>query len=439
MGISVVMAPPTEPVIPGQRAACEVRIRNTGAVVDHVDLDVVGDASPWAEVQPAEANLLPGEESTAQIVFTPPRSAQVTSGPVPFALRALSREDEAGSAINEAVVEVAPYTDVIGEILPRNSTGSRRGRHQVALDNLGNHPELISLTAADPDLKLTFRIEPSSLTLEPGTATFVKLTAKPKKTFAHGANVTIPFQVVASPAEGEAVVLPGAILQTSMLPSWFFKALAVAAVAAVVLVALWFTVLQPTIESAARDVALEHTEELQADIAAADEKAETADQKAEAAASDAQTAGKQAKQADTRSTETEKTVQKVAENKGTTGTTLNPGEATDFRVTTDVPPEGDFVDQESPEIPADTTVWVTDVVLQNPAGDSGTLRIRRGDDVLLVFGLDNFRDLDYHFIQPAMFDADAPVVVAVDCRNEADNCTPSVYFSGQMIPDEPEG
>jgi hypothetical protein len=73
------------------------------------------------------------------------------------------------------------------------------------------------------------------------------------------------------------------------------------------------------------------------------------------------------------------------------------------------------------------------MLLQNPDGDTGTLRIQRGDDVLLAFGLENFRDLDYHFIQPVRFTEDEPVVVSVDCRNTTpDDCTPAVYFSGTV-------
>jgi hypothetical protein len=43
---------------------------------------------------------------------------------------------------------------------------------------------------------------------------------------------------------------------------------------------------------------------------------------------------------------------------------------------------------------------VTDLVLGNPDGATGTIRILRDNDVLLVERLDNFRDLDFHFVTP---------------------------------------
>jgi hypothetical protein len=51
----------------------------------------------------------------------------------------------------------------------------------------------------------------------------------------------------------------------------------------------------------------------------------------------------------------------------------------------------------------------------------------------MVFGLENFRDLDYHFLQPVAFTKDTPIVVSVDCTNATEHCTPSVYFAGRVV------
>jgi hypothetical protein len=431
MGVAVIMDRPRAPVVPGAETTSDIRIRNTGPVVDQFELDIVGEAATWAHVEPSAVNLMPGEESTATIVFSPPRSPQLAQGPVPYALRVMSREDTGGSSIQEAVIDVAPFSQTGGELLPRTSTGSRRGRHELVLDNLGNHPELVTVTAGDPDLKLDFRLDPANPTLEPGTATFVKLTAKPKKTYLRGPNTTIPFTVVAQPASGEPVVVSGAMLQTAILPAWILKALALAVAAAVALVVLWLVVLKPTVESTARNVAEDNTQKLANAITAATQQAAQAQKDAADAKKTAEqssgTGGKNggkngATNGDTNQSDSQQTA---------TGT-LDPGQATDFRIVTDVPSAGGFVSKTF--TPAKkTTLWISDLVLQNPAGDTGTLRIQRGSDVLMVFGLENFRDLDYHFIQPALFTADQPVVVSVDCANTVGNCSASVYFSGRSI------
>src|SRR5262245_44120460 len=90
MGVAVIMERPGAPVGPGDQSSSDVRIRNTGSIVDQFELDVVGEAATWTHVEPATVNLMPGEESTATIVFSPPRSSRVAEGPVAFALRVMS-------------------------------------------------------------------------------------------------------------------------------------------------------------------------------------------------------------------------------------------------------------------------------------------------------------------------------------------------------------
>jgi len=78
-----------------------------------------------------------------------------------------------------------------------------------------------------------------------------------------------------------------------------------------------------------------------------------------------------------------------------------------------------------------TILNVSDLVLQNPLGDSGILQVRAGNTALLEFGLDNFRNLDLHYVQQLVFTTKAPLVLAVECLNTtATNCTAAVSFSG---------
>jgi hypothetical protein len=432
MGVAVVLQGPKIPLQPGSQTASDVRIKNTGATVDQFELDVVGEAAAWTYVEPSSVNLMPGEETTAHIVFAPPRSSRVAEGPAAFALRVMSREDTAGSSIQEAVVDVAAFSNISMDIVPRTSSGRRTGRHQLALDNLGNHPELVAISAVDPDRKLNFRIQPVNITLHPGTATFVKLAARPKRLFWTGPNVSLPFQVTASPENTDPITVPATMLQRALLPSWFFKALAFIAVGAVALVALWFVAFKPVVESTAQTVAEDHTAELAKAIVAASDKADQA-QKDSAAAKD------EAQAANSTSTQSEKKVDKAIGPNGTlTKTTpapagsLDPKAAIDRQINASTPVGVGFKLFSFPH-PAKKVVWVSDLLLQNPNGDTGILRIMRGKTVLLEFGLQNFRDLDYHFIQPAAFTAADPFVVAVQCKNTTDACTPAVYFSGQAL------
>jgi hypothetical protein len=81
-------------------------------------------------------------------------------------------------------------------------------------------------------------------------------------------------------------------------------------------------------------------------------------------------------------------------------------------------------------VPAAKILQLTDVVLENPNGDLGTLAIQRNGVPLLSLNLANFRDLDYHFVAPISFSPGAQLQIAVaSCPNA---CTPSVYFSGYL-------
>src|SRR6202162_4455730 len=92
-------------VTPGGEAFTEVRIRNSGTVVDQFTLEVLGDASAWAIVEPAVVPLFPGAEAVARVKFKPPKSPSVLAKAIPFAVRVQSREDSRASLVEEGVVE----------------------------------------------------------------------------------------------------------------------------------------------------------------------------------------------------------------------------------------------------------------------------------------------------------------------------------------------
>jgi hypothetical protein len=74
---------------------------------------------------------------------------------------------------------------------------------------------------------------------------------------------------------------------------------------------------------------------------------------------------------------------------------------------------------------------VSDIILQNPAGNEGFVELRRDDEVLLRNALVNFRDLDFHFLSAIVFDAGQHVVLHVDCAGAA-SCTPAAYLAGRL-------
>jgi hypothetical protein len=448
MSVAVGLAETTLTVAAGETVGCTVRVRNTAEVVDQFTLDVVGDAASWAEIEPKTMNLLPGTEEEARVTFKPPRSSAVPAGEVAFGIRVRGQEDPQGSVVEEGTVTVAPFVEVAADLVPRTSTGRRSGTHQLVVDNTGNTETTVEILPADPDRLLDFRVRPAAPVLRPGTATFVQLRVRPKKRFLLGPDKNLPFQVAVTRPAAEPITSDGMLVQRSLLPAWSPKLVLVVIAATVAVLALWFAVLKPTVQSTAKQAAKVQTEELSQEVAEvrtqASEAAEKADKVDQAvngtSPSPSPSAGASGSASPSpsgspRASRSPSPSPRPAGREGA-GTLENadPETAADFRVATNAAPtSNDFA--LSSYRPADGRVlWVTDIVLQNPHGDAGVLQVRRGGTVLLETGLNNFRDLDYHFVQPLRFTADQPVIVAVRCTNPGTTaCTPAAYFAGQLV------
>jgi hypothetical protein len=438
VGVVATIESVTLSVDPGAETACEVRVRNTGQVVDRVLLDVVGDAADWSTVEPPQLNLLPGTDGTARVLFHPPRSSEVLAGDVDFAVRARSQEDPDGSVVEEGTVTVTPFTELIAELTPRTARGRRASKFRLVVSNLGNAPIAAEVSALDPDELLVFTLQPEAVLARPGTATFVKLRAAPKKRFVKGPDKSLPFQAFVLPEVAEPVTVDGAMLQQQMMPRWLLPAIAVVVAGVAVLVALWFLVLKPTVVSSAQDAVAQQTTQLANSASAANQAATQANQAASKANTAAGGGGAAAGSAAGGSG-----AAGAAGGSGSAGAGGSGGASGGGVPAGGTPVSALLQSNAAPTktgsfatypytFPAGQTILnVSDLVLQNPMGDSGILQVRAGDTALLEFGLDNFRNLDLHYVQQLVFTTKAPLVIAVECLNPtATNCTAAVSFSG---------
>lgn len=419
----------------GGEAGCELTIRNAGDVVDQYTLELVGAATDWATVDPPVLNLMPGGQATAVVTFAPPRSSQVLAGQVPFGVRVLSREDPHGSVVEEGAVRVAPFVELVAELLPPRRRGKRRATFQLAVENNGNRPVPARVAAFEPeDDQLDIDVRTTRLETQPGTMTLVKLRTRPHKRFLRGEPKLHPFQVeVTEPVEDdsedddavapafEPLVVDGVMIQERLLPTWVLPALGVLALVVAALVALWFTVLEPKVQSIA-------TEQVRKEVGKDVDKVTEAAKQATDAADQANKAVEQVKEPDpTPGTDDPAVDDAVA---------AGAGGPVDFRIATKaaVVTDGSY-QRFTFTAPESKAMDIGDLVLQNPRGDTGFLRIVLGDDVVLETGLANFRDLDYHYVNALHVAADKPVVVEVNCTTAGaggPSCTPSVSFSGKL-------
>ena len=415
MGALVTLSEKTIEVLPGAVATCTVTVKNTGTVVDQFTIDILGDPAAWTAAEPASLSLFPGAEGTTTAFFRPPRTAQTPTGELPFGVRARSREDPAGSAVEEGVLVVGAYQDTFAELVPRTSRGSRGATHELAVDNRGNSRLNATVTAGDQDQLLAFDVEPPGLVVDPGTAGFAKVRVKPRQRFWRGQPKTRAFKVAVQGEGGPPILLDGSMLQEALLPRWLIPALLAAIVALIALVVIWLMFLQPAIKSAATS-ALE-----------------------DAGITPLPTSGGGGGGA---ATGTPAITIAPATPAPTPAPTPPPGETPTPSPTPPPPPVAEGVPADGRlafdgSYPNSTTFakvfYLTDLVFANPSGKSGTMRLKRGSLDLVTLRLQNFRDLDFHYVTPIVVQPNDILSLVVKCDGGG-TCDPSVYYSGFSKP-----
>lgn len=422
MGASVTLVNAAVAVEPGQQVAVDLRVRNTGTVVDEFTLEVLGDSAGWATVEPPVVSLFPGAEGTARIVFRPPRVSSTPAGVVPFGLRARSSEDPAGSAVEEGSVEVGSFLEPYAELVPRTSRGSGSGSHDLAVDNRGNARLSADLEATDADRLLKFDVRPPAVVVEPGMAGFAKIRVSPVKRFWRGTPKTRPFQLYVKPEGGAPITLDGTLLQESILPPWFMKALLALLALLIVLVLIWLLLLKPSIESAASDAVASPLASLKADVNGA---LGAAGLPTIPPGGGSPGGGATPTPAPPTPTPAPGATPAPTPTPSPTAGPLIPGlgNPVDGRLnsaTTTYTPKG--------------TLFLTDFVFSNPNGQEGALVVLRGSTPLLQLKLENFRDYDLHFVTPIVIASGQTLNLSLVCTIKSQTCDPAVFYSGYLRP-----
>ena len=377
MGALASLESKTVSVEPGNVATVRVKVQNTGQIVDEFVIDVLGDASAWASSNPPMVRLFPGQEEVVTVTFRPARAAEVRSGDVPFAVRVQPRQDPQGSTVEEGIVSVGAFVEAGAELIPRNSRGSRGGVHEVAVDNRGNASLQATLSAGDQDKQLDFKFNPASIVVGAGTAGFARMRVRPKQTFWRGAPKSRPFQVRVQPEGKPPINLDGTLIQGPLISPWMVPATLGLIAALIAVTVLWFLAVKPGIESVARNAVIS-----QSPVAAV----------GSGGGGGGGGGGK-------------------SPSPGATAAPTSPSGPT-LNFSRRLAPG-----QSSYKAPANTTLYVTDLVFQNPASESGqTENFQRDGITLLSENTDNFRDLDYHFVTPIQVNPNQTITLQGGCK-----------------------
>jgi hypothetical protein len=495
MATSVSVQAPGLVVEPGQSVSTELRVRNTGDVVDQFAFQPLGEAADWLTVDPPVVRLFPDTDATVTVKIAPPREPSSKPGVATWAVKAIPQEDPAGAAVGEGTVDVGEFVEVSAELQPVNGRGRLTGKFDIAVDNRGNVPVPVRLLGTDAEQVLGFDFSPLALETAPGSAHFSKLSITPPTRIWRGTPKTHPFQLVVEPqvrasgvtgnsdsplpvapapedvlddarsAVGVAVaappvvqppaappiVLTGNFVQEAIVPKWLWKALLAILALLIALWIVWKTLLKPEVESAARAVAseevaevAEEVETLSTEVAQAEQQAAAAEETADAAADEAAAAQETADEAAAAAAGGGGAPPTTAPGGGGSATTV-PGSdtggpaigadavPTSFRlvVAADAGTNGSSVATPNPE---GTTTAITDLILQNPSGDIGFIRVVVNGQVIHEAALESFATYDYHSVAPFIVPPGQSAAVEISCAPDqivaSDPCNAAVTFAG---------
>lgn len=397
----------------GGEAVVALQVRNTSDIVEAYRFEAVGVPSSWMSFENESISLYPGTDAETKVRIAPPREPDVPAGQLPFGVKVVPLERASDGALPEALLDIAPFYESGAELIPRNSSARRTARHQLAVDNRGNGALSVEMKPHDPDDLLGFRVRPETLEVPPGSARFAKVRVRTRKLAWAGQPSSRPFTIDVlptgvDPAAAPPMQLNGSMLQNPIFPSWTMRAVLASLAVVAGVIALWFGLLRPTIQSAAEDA-------VKAPVANALQNATKAENAAKTASQSEDAAGTAAGKAEDAAGKLDP--------EAVTGLSGAPAAT---RLTAEAAAGGTATDTLA--IDEGRRLEITDIVLQNPQGDTGVLTLRRGDEVLLRSSLANFRDLDFHFVSPIRIDGGQSLSMDLTCTEagEAGNGSCSV-------------
>jgi hypothetical protein len=354
----------------------EVSLAASGPLNDHVRLDTaIVTLDPNQIVDVPTAVFAPPTVAAGTYTIDVQATVGTAGGPAPDA------ENNGPPTAPEVVVatgtvEINAHSDYSIALQPVMSRGGRGGRHTIRVANTGNVALALELTPDDTDDELvSVTVQPSSLSVPPGLTSDATVRVTPATTYWSGPNQDHVVALHATSAAGRTDALVGAYQQRPKLPNGLGPAAAGAFAALLLSTIAWFAFARPWVQDTADEAA---AEAIELDRAALQERID----ELEVAAAEAEE--------------------------------LPLGTPVDFRL--QVEPTGGNTEQDAATVESDTIVSITDVVFQNPTGAVGTVSLLRGDEVLLLSELANFRDFDLHFVAPYQFDDADEIVLSVECR-----------------------
>lgn len=396
-------------VSPGGEEVERLTIRNLGTTTESYAVVPLGICAGWTLIDPPTLTLFPGEEQTLKVTLRPPRSPSVAAGDSVLALRIVPHGQPDDAATIEASLTVLSFAQRRLSVLQPVQRARRRATYDIVLENQGNAQASCRLVLADAAGHLIGRFDPPSIGVDPGqnATSQVRVTAKGLRWT--GGTQTLPFTIEAAQDGFAPADTTATLLQPTILSRRTVGGLAMVVAALIGVGAAWSWVVRPAIDDAAADA----VGQLVIDTVAPTDTIDISDDPDDSVPPDDSTP-----------------VTAPDVDASDAGTPIS------FRMSITSVVGGTAAEEFVPR--RNQQVEITDIVLQNPNEDSGTLTISNDGETLLVFQLVDL--LSYEPIElqtPIVVSPGTPLTVTVSCTSAGDAttgvCNPAVFFSGVVV------
>jgi hypothetical protein len=387
-------------VTPGTVAVLQLTVVNLGESTDTFVLTPAGMAAAWSTINPATITLFGGTQQVIDIEVFPPLLPSTTAGPTSLSIRIIPQSDPDDVRSAETTLNIAGSFDRRLDVLQPALRGRRSATYEMMLENRGNTQASCRLHLIDTSGRVEAEFDPPAAGVEPGGSTLIRMKVRTKSFQWERRARTIPFRIDADQPGSPTATSNATFVQTPMVPERLVGRIMGVVTVAAVLLAGWFGVVKPAIRDAA-------------DTAVREAVPET-------------------------TTTLEPTIDSL------TGITVQPSvPEEDTGTIINIPlsvsvPVGQS-DTAVYKVPAGQRLRVTDIIVQNPNVDQGSLLILRGDVPLFTFALANiFADVNAPLVTPIELLEGEELIVQVTCTSQGDQtlttCFQNVFASGILLP-----
>lgn len=220
-GVAVTLEPASLALAAGEEGRVVARVRNTGEIVDQVDVSVEGLDPSAVRAEPSGLALFPGDSGEVVLTLQAPPEAESQAGDFPFRLTASSRADPAAVAQAQGILRVRPAYGFEADLRPLRQV-ARTGRFHLQLSNPGNAPLTILTEGRDAEDHCLFSLEPPEPQLPPHGTVSVPLTVKVRRSPLVGSPKPYAFTLELTPREWPRGrrTLNGELVHRPYLGSW---------------------------------------------------------------------------------------------------------------------------------------------------------------------------------------------------------------------------